>query len=88
MPNVEVELVRSIGSAMCAYAVQVLAATVPKRDRWRAADGSFIDTKTVGPAESFRIRWREDAVGAWLYHCHVEGHMDRGMIGLYRVSRR
>jgi manganese oxidase len=56
--------------------------------RWRAPDHSFIDTKTVGPAESFRIRWREDAVGAWLYHCHVEGHMDRGMIGLYRVSRR
>jgi manganese oxidase len=56
--------------------------------RWRAPDRSFIDTKTVGPAESFRIRWREDAVGAWLYHCHVEGHMERGMIGLYRVSRR
>jgi manganese oxidase len=56
--------------------------------RWRAPDGSSIDSKTVGPAESFRIRWREDAVGAWLYHCHVEGHMERGMIGLYRVSRR
>jgi FtsP/CotA-like multicopper oxidase with cupredoxin domain len=56
--------------------------------RWRAPDRSFIDTKTVGPAESFRIRWREDAVGAWLYHCHVEGHMERGMIGLYRVSPR
>jgi manganese oxidase len=56
--------------------------------RWRAPDGSFLDTKTVGPAESFRIRWREDAPGAWLYHCHVEGHMERGMIGVYRVSRR
>ncbi len=56
--------------------------------RWRAPDRSVIDTKTVGPAESFRIRWREDAVGAWLYHCHVEGHMERGMIGLYRVSGR
>jgi FtsP/CotA-like multicopper oxidase with cupredoxin domain len=56
--------------------------------RWRASDRSSIDTKTVGPAESFRIRWREDAVGAWLYHCHVEGHMERGMIGLYRVFPR
>jgi FtsP/CotA-like multicopper oxidase with cupredoxin domain len=56
--------------------------------RWRAEDGSSVDTKTVGPAESFRIRWREDAPGDWLYHCHVEGHMERGMIGLYRVSRR
>lgn len=56
--------------------------------RWRAPDGSFVDTKTIGPAESFRVRWREDAPGAWLYHCHVESHMDRGMIGLYRVSPR
>jgi FtsP/CotA-like multicopper oxidase with cupredoxin domain len=56
--------------------------------RWRAPDGSFQDTKTVGPAESFRVRWREDAPGAWLYHCHVEGHMERGMIGVYRVSGR
>src|SRR5436189_1583433 len=51
--------------------------------RWRAPDGSFLDTKTVGPAESFRVHWREDAPGAWLYHCHVEGHMERGMIGVY-----
>jgi FtsP/CotA-like multicopper oxidase with cupredoxin domain len=43
------------------------------------------DTRTVGPAESFRVRWTEDAPGTWLYHCHVEGHMGRGMIGLYRV---
>ena len=45
------------------------------------------DTQTVGPAESFRFRWREDAPGTWLYHCHVEDHMMRGMIGIYRVSR-
>ena len=45
------------------------------------------DTQTVGPAESFRIRWREDAPGTWFYHCHVEDHMERGMVGIYRVSR-
>jgi FtsP/CotA-like multicopper oxidase with cupredoxin domain len=56
--------------------------------RWRDRDGSFLDTRTLGPAESFRVRWREDAPGDWLYHCHVEGHMEHGMIGLYRVSRR
>jgi len=54
--------------------------------RWVAADGPR-DTQTVGPAETFRIRWREDAPGTWLYHCHVEDHMMRGMIGIYRVSR-
>jgi FtsP/CotA-like multicopper oxidase with cupredoxin domain len=55
--------------------------------RWRGADGDPLDTRTLGPAESFRVRWREDAPGTWLYHCHVEAHMANGMIGLYRVRR-
>jgi FtsP/CotA-like multicopper oxidase with cupredoxin domain len=55
--------------------------------RWRAPGGVPRDTQTVGPAESFRIRWREDAPGTWLYHCHVEQHMAAGMIGTYVVSR-
>jgi FtsP/CotA-like multicopper oxidase with cupredoxin domain len=54
--------------------------------RW-LEDGVPRDTKTVGPAESFRIRWREESPGTWLYHCHVEAHMMDGMIGLYRVAR-
>jgi FtsP/CotA-like multicopper oxidase with cupredoxin domain len=56
--------------------------------RWIAPGGVSRDTQTVGPAESFRLRWREDAPGTWLYHCHVEDHMMKGMIGLYRVARR
>ena len=56
--------------------------------RWRRADGVSEDTRTVGPAESFRVRWREDAPGTWFYHCHVEDHMARGMISIYRVARR
>ena len=56
--------------------------------RWRGADGVPRDTQTVGPAESFRFRWREESPGTWLYHCHVEDHMMRGMIGLYRVKLR
>jgi manganese oxidase len=54
--------------------------------RWRE-NGRGMDTKTLGPAESFRVRWREDAPGTWLYHCHVETHMAQGMIGIYRVRR-
>ena len=53
--------------------------------RWRTAGGAHEDTRGLGPAESFRVRWREDAPGTWLYHCHVETHMAEGMIGLYRV---
>ena len=45
------------------------------------------DTRTIGPAESFAVRWREDVRGTWLYHCHVEDHMMTGMIGIYRVTR-
>ena len=54
--------------------------------RWLTADGPR-DTQVVGPAESYKIRWREDTPGTWLYHCHVESHMMNGMIGIYRVSR-
>jgi FtsP/CotA-like multicopper oxidase with cupredoxin domain len=53
--------------------------------RWRTDGGTPEDTRGLGPAESFRVRWREDAPGTWLYHCHVEEHMAQGMIGLYRV---
>jgi FtsP/CotA-like multicopper oxidase with cupredoxin domain len=55
--------------------------------RWRRADGVPEDTRTLGPAESFAVRWQEDVPGTWLYHCHVESHMMNGMIGLYRVRR-
>ena len=55
--------------------------------RWTEPDGTPIDTKTVGPAESFSFRIKEDTPGTWLYHCHIEQHMMRGMIGLYRVRR-
>ncbi|HZO96537.1 MAG TPA: multicopper oxidase domain-containing protein [Gaiellaceae bacterium] len=54
--------------------------------RWPTADGSR-DVQVVSPASSFRFRWKEDKVGTWLYHCHVESHMMNGMIGLYVVSR-
>ena len=54
--------------------------------RWRQ-NGEWIDTKTLGPAESFRFRFVEDVRGTWLYHCHVEAHMMAGMIGYYKVTR-
>ena len=56
--------------------------------RWLGPGGIPRDTQTVGPAESFRVRWRERDPGTWLYHCHVEEHMAAGMIGTYHVTRR
>jgi FtsP/CotA-like multicopper oxidase with cupredoxin domain len=55
--------------------------------RWQQPDGTSRDTQVIGPAESFRVGWREDTPGTWLYHCHVESHMMNGMIAIYRVSR-
>jgi FtsP/CotA-like multicopper oxidase with cupredoxin domain len=55
--------------------------------RWLGPGGRPTDVQTVGPAESFKLRWVEDAPGTWLYHCHVEAHMNNGMIGIYVVSR-
>jgi FtsP/CotA-like multicopper oxidase with cupredoxin domain len=55
--------------------------------RWVAPDGTDRDTQTIGPAETYVFRWREEDPGTWLYHCHVEAHMMAGMIGIYRVRR-
>lgn len=55
--------------------------------RWLQRDGTPRDTQVIGPAESHRLRWKEDTPGTWLYHCHVESHMMNGMIAIYRVSR-
>jgi manganese oxidase len=55
--------------------------------RWLGPGKVPRDTQTVGPAESYKIRWKEHDPGTWLYHCHVEDHMMRGMIGIYQVSR-
>jgi FtsP/CotA-like multicopper oxidase with cupredoxin domain len=55
--------------------------------RWRDPDGTSIDSKTISPSEAFSFRIKEDRPGTWLYHCHIEQHMMRGMIGIYRVRR-
>jgi manganese oxidase len=56
--------------------------------RWLEPGDIPRDTRTIGPGESFRVRWLEESPGTWLYHCHVESHMMDGMIGLYRVAPR
>ncbi|MEA2433177.1 MAG: hypothetical protein QOG54_634 [Actinomycetota bacterium] len=49
----------------------------------------LIDNKTVGPADSFGfqvIAGEHVGPGAWMYHCHVQGHSDAGMSGLFIVK--
>ena len=48
----------------------------------------LIDTRTVGPADSFGfqvIAGEGVGPGAWFYHCHVQGHSDEGMSGIFYV---
>lgn len=66
--------------------------------RWADNRGGFvtspgdtariIDNKTVGPADSFGfqvIAGEHVGTGAWMYHCHVQGHSDLGMEGMFIV---
>jgi FtsP/CotA-like multicopper oxidase with cupredoxin domain len=55
--------------------------------RWQdGVDGPVIDTKTIGPAESYSLAFDEDNAGRWFYHCHVFSHLHMGMNGWYVVS--
>lgn len=47
-----------------------------------------IDTRTIGPAESFGfqvIAGEDVGAGMWMYHCHVQYHADAGMAGMFLV---
>lgn len=49
----------------------------------------LIDNKVVGPADSFGfqvIAGEHVGPGAWMYHCHVQGHSDAGMSGIFVVN--
>lgn len=54
--------------------------------RWKEPDGTIADNKTLGPGDSFRVRFTEDNPGRWLYHCHVFTHLHNGMSGWYLVD--
>jgi FtsP/CotA-like multicopper oxidase with cupredoxin domain len=50
----------------------------------------LVDTRTIGPADSFGfqvIAGEGVGPGAWMYHCHVQGHSDAGMSGILYVRR-
>jgi manganese oxidase len=49
---------------------------------------AIIDNKTQGPADSFGfqvVAGEGVGPGAWMYHCHVQGHADGGMSGIFLV---
>ncbi len=54
--------------------------------RWPDADGTILDNRTLGPADSYHFEFVEDNPGRWFYHCHVFSHLHMGMNGWYVVS--
>lgn len=48
--------------------------------------GRRTDVATLMPAEMRTVDMVPDDPGIWLYHCHIEDHMDMGMSTLYKVE--
>jgi manganese oxidase len=48
--------------------------------------GRRTDVVTLMPAEMLTVDMVPDDPGIWLYHCHIEDHMEAGMMALYKVE--
>jgi manganese oxidase len=48
--------------------------------------GKRTDVVTLLPAQMVTVDMVPDDPGLWLYHCHVEDHMDLGMVTVYKVE--
>ena len=48
--------------------------------------GRRTDVLLLGPAQMETVDMVPDDPGTWLYHCHVEEHMDTGMVTMYKVE--
>ena len=53
--------------------------------RW-LTNGRSTDTHILSPGTTATFEYKEDAVGTWLYHCHLTEHMMGGMAGEYIVA--
>ncbi|KAG2498784.1 hypothetical protein HYH03_003523 [Edaphochlamys debaryana] len=48
-------------------------------------NGHHVDQFTGIPAATYSVNMVTDEPGTWMFHCHVNFHMDGGMVNLYRV---
>jgi len=48
--------------------------------------GRRTDVVTLMPAEMRTVDMVPDDPGVWLYHCHLEDHMEMGMVTVYKVE--
>ncbi|MGF1486470.1 MAG: multicopper oxidase domain-containing protein [Prochloraceae cyanobacterium] len=49
-------------------------------------DGHRVDTTEVFPATVRVLDMLADDPGVWMYHCHVDDHIDAGMSAVYKVD--
>jgi len=49
-------------------------------------DGKRTDVVALSPAQMVTVDMLADNPGTWMYHCHIDDHMDAGMVALYRVE--
>jgi manganese oxidase len=49
-------------------------------------DGKRTDVISLSPAEMETVDMVPDDPGTWMYHCHVDEHMQAGMTALYKVE--
>lgn len=49
------------------------------------SEGRRIDVVDLQPAGMLEADMEADNPTIWLYHCHVNDHMDAGMVGRYKA---
>jgi hephaestin len=49
-------------------------------------NGTRTDVTSVFPATMMVADMVPDDPGTWLFHCHVNDHLDAGMIALYTIE--
>ncbi len=50
------------------------------------AGGQRTDVVSLSPAQMLTVDMVPDDPGIWLYHCHIDEHMDMGMVAMYKVE--
>ncbi len=48
-------------------------------------NGTRVDTTEILPAATKTLTFRPDVAGTWMYHCHVNDHIDAGMMTVFTV---
>ncbi len=49
--------------------------------------GQRTDVISLSPAQMATVDMVPDDPGTWMYHCHVDEHMEMGMMALYKVEK-